>query len=197
MTTHQWTRIAPQSGCSFIIKRGQVLRVVDPLGEQVSDLFAFDEHDHHCRLSSGRSLDYASRIYLTTNDILYANNSKPMFTIVEDSVGLHDFLLTPCSQEMFQILYNHVGFHPSCFDNLVNSLKEYGISGHQISTTFNIFMNVTVDTQGKMTVGVPMSKPGDHIDLRAEMDMVCGLTACSAEGSNNGRFKPIDFSIVD
>jgi uncharacterized protein YcgI (DUF1989 family) len=27
------------------------------------------------------------------------------------------------------------------------------------------------------------------------MDMVCGLTACSAEGSNNGRFKPIDFSI--
>jgi uncharacterized protein YcgI (DUF1989 family) len=67
-----------------------VLRVVDPLGEQVSDLFAFDEHDHECRLSSGRSLDYAGRIYLTTGDILYANNSKPMFTIMQDTVGLHD-----------------------------------------------------------------------------------------------------------
>ncbi len=76
-------------------------------------------------------------------------------------------------------------------------MKEYGISGHQISTTFNIFMNVKVDPQGKVTVGVPMSKSGDHIDLRAEMDMVCGLTACSAEGSNNGRFKPIDFAILD
>lgn len=196
MTALQLTRIAPQSGCSFRIKRGQVLRVVDPLGEQVSDLFAFDEHDHEGWLSSGRSLDYASRIYLTTSDVLYANNSKPMFTIIEDTVGLHDFLLTPCSQEMFEILYRHRGHHPSCFENLVNSLKEHGISGYQISTTFNIFMNVKIDPQGKMAVGIPTSKPGDHIDLRAEMDMVCGLTACSAEGSNNGRFKPIDFSIL-
>lgn len=196
MTTQQVTRIAPQSGCSFKIKCGQVLHVVDPLGEQVSDLFAVDENDHECRLSSGRSLDYAGRIYLTTSDILYANNSKPMFTIIKDTVGLHDFLLTPCSQEMFQILYKHTGYHPSCFENLFTSLKQYGISGDQISTTFNVFMNVTIDRQGKLTVGVPLSKPGDHIDLRAEMDMVCGLTACSAEGSNNGRFKPIDFSIL-
>jgi len=196
MTIQQLTRIAPQSGCSFTIKRGQVLHVVDPLGEQVADLFAFDAHDHDCRLSSGRSLDYAGRIYLTTSDILYANNSKPMFTILEDRVGLHDFLLTPCSPEMFAILYKHKGYHPSCFENLHNSFKEHGISGFQISTTFNIFMNVTVDPQGKITVGVPRSKSGDYVDLRAEMDMVCGLTACSAEGSNNGLFKPIDFSIL-
>jgi uncharacterized protein YcgI (DUF1989 family) len=196
MTAPQMTRIAPQSGCSFKIKRGQVLRVIDPLGEQVSDLFAFDEHDHECWLSSGRSVDYASRIYLTTSDILYANNSKPMFTIIEDTVGLHDFLLTPCSQEMFEILYKHKGHHQSCFENLLNALKEHGISGYQISTTFNIFMIVKIDPLGKVTVGVPVSKAGDHIDLRAEMDMVCGLTACSAEGSNNGRFKPIDFSVL-
>jgi len=196
MTTQPLTRIPPQSGCSFKIKRGQVLRVVDPLGEQVSDLFSFNEHDHDCRLSSGRSLDYASRIYLTTNDILYANNSKAMFTIIQDTVGRHDFLLTPCSQEMFEILYKHEGYHPSCFENLLDSLKEHSISGSQISTTFNIFMNVKVDQEGEVTVGVPMSKSGDFIELRAEMDLVCGLTACSAEGSNNGAFKPIDFSIL-
>lgn len=191
------TRIPPQGGCSFIIKQGQVLRVIDPLGEQVSDLFAFDEHDYNCRLSSGRSLDYSSRIYLTTGDTLYANNSKPMFTIVQDTVRLHDFLLTPCSQEMFEILYKHKGHHPSCFENLARSLKQHGISESEISTTFNIFMNVKIDPQGKLTVGVPTSKAGDHVDLRAEMDMVCGLTACSAEGSNNGSFKPIDFAILE
>ena len=57
-------------------------------------------------------------------------------------------------------------------------------------------MNVTVDAGGKVTVGVPASRAGDHIDLRAEMDLVCGLTACSAEGSNNGTFKPIDYVIL-
>ncbi len=196
MTILQTISIPPQSGRSFIIKQGQVLRVIDPLGEQVSDLFAFAEQDHDCRLSSGRSLDYAGKIYLTTGDTLYANDSKPMFTIATDTVGLHDFLLTPCSQEMFEILYKHKGHHPSCFENLFLSLKEHGISEADISTTFNIFMNVRIDPQGKLTVGVPTSKAGDYIDLRAEMDMVCGLTACSAEGSNNGRFKPIHYSIL-
>lgn len=196
MTILQTISIPPQSGRSFIIKQGQVLRVIDPLGEQVSDLFAFAEQDHDCRLSSGRSLDYAGKIYLTTGDTLYANDSKPMFTIATDTVGLHDFLLTPCSQEMFEILYKHKGHHPSCFENLFLSLKEHGIAEADISTTFNIFMNVKIDSQGKLTVGVPTSKAGDYIDLRAEMDMVCGLTACSAEGSNNGRFKPIHYSIL-
>lgn len=193
--TH-FTRIAPQTGRAFKIKRGQILRVTDPQGEQVSDLFAFDEHDYGCWLSSGRSLDYASRIYLTTGDILYANNSKHMFTIIADTCGLHDFLLTPCSQEMFEILYKHKGHHPSCFENLYTSLAPFGIKPHQITTTFNIFMNVKINSTGGITVEVPTSKAGDYIDLRAEMDMVCGLTACSAEGSNNGTFKPIDYTVL-
>jgi uncharacterized protein YcgI (DUF1989 family) len=173
-----------------------VLRVVDPQGEQVADLFAFAADDYACWLSSGRSLDYAGKIYLTTGDVLYANDSKSMFTIAADTVGRHDFLLTPCSQEMFEILYRHRGHHPSCFENLYTQLGRFGVRPEQIATTFNIFMNVLVDPQGVLTVGVPASRAGDYIDLRAEMDMVCGLTACSAEGSNNGCFKPIDYAII-
>ena len=146
--------------------------------------------------SSGRSLDYAGNIYLTSGDVLYANDSRRMFTILDDTVGQHDFLLTPCSQEMFEILYQHRGHHPSCFENLHTNLARFGIKPEQIATTFNIFMNVTIDPHGKLNVGVPTSRAGDHIDLRAEMDMVCGLTACSAEGSNNGCFKPIDFAVI-
>ncbi|RZL03922.1 MAG: urea carboxylase-associated family protein [Rubrivivax sp.] len=190
-------RIAPQTGTSFRIKKGQVLRITDPLGEQVADLFSVSEQDHRCTLSSGRSLDYAGKIYLSTGDLLYANDSQVMFTILDDTVGKHDFLLTPCSQEMFEILYKHVGHHPSCFENLRTALAPHGIQGHLISTTFNVFMNVNIHEGGRLTVDPPQSKAGDHVDLRAEMDMVCGLTACSAEGSNHGTFKPIDFSILD
>lgn len=190
-------RIAPQSGRGFRLRRGQVLRVVDPQGEQVSDLFAFRDGEPACALSSGRSIDYVGRIYLTTGDILYANDSRPMFTIVADSVGRHDFLLTPCSQEMFEILYQHRGHHPSCFENLCRSFAPEGIRPEQISTTFNIFMNVLVDAAGVVTVATPRSKAGDSIELRAEMDLVCALTSCSAEMSNNGSFKPIDFEVLD
>ena len=190
------SRIAPQCGTSFKLRAGDVLRVSDPQGEQVADLFAFKEGDPACSLSSGRSIDYASKIYLSTGDVLYANDSRKMFTIVADTVGRHDFLLTPCSQEMFEKLHHCQGHHPSCFENLCIAFEPHGIQGHQIATTFNIFMNVTVNPDGAVRVLPPTSRPGDFIELRAEMDLVCGLTACSAEQSNNGAFKPIDYRIV-
>lgn len=189
-------RIAPQSGSAFSLSKGDVLRVTDPYGQQVSDLFAFAQDDPDCALSSGRSIDYAGKVYLTSGDVLYANDSRRMFTIVADTVGRHDFLLTPCSQEMFEILYRCSGHHPSCFENLCIAFAPYGIAPSRISTTFNIFMNVTVAADGVVAVLPPRSKAGDYIELRAEMSLVCALTACSAEQSNNGTFKPIDYRIV-
>jgi uncharacterized protein YcgI (DUF1989 family) len=119
-----------------------------------------------------------------------------MFTIVRDDVRRHDFLLTPCSQEMFEILYRHRGHHPSCFENLARAFAPFSIGPERISTTFNIFMRVDVSADGSVAVRPPLSKPGDLIELRAEMDLICGLTACSAEGSNNGTFKAIDWEVI-
>lgn len=197
--THSHTlecrHIERQSGTAFRLKRGQILRVIDPMGEQVSDLMAFREDDLDEVLSSGRTIDYANTIYVTTGHILYSNRSNPMFTILEDQVGRHDFLLTPCSPETFQIIYGNHEPHPSCFMNLVNNLAPFGIAPDRIPTTFNIFMNVVVAPDGELTIGPPLSKAGQFIELRAEMDLIVGVTACSAEMSNNHSFKPIDIEI--
>ncbi len=94
-----------------------------------------------------------------------------MFTLGEDKVGRHDFLLTPCSPETFQIIYRLDGDHPSCFGNLVKNLAPFGIEPDHIPTTFNVFMNVVVASSGELTIGPPLSKPGDYLDLRAEMEL--------------------------
>jgi uncharacterized protein YcgI (DUF1989 family) len=188
-------RIERQSGVAFTLGAGETLRVIDPEGEQVADLIAFSNRDRAEWLSSGRSLDYNNTIYFTTGHVLYSNRSTPMLTITEDTVGRHDFLYTPCSPETFSIIYKTTGHHPSCFANLAAALREYGILPDAIPTTFNIFMNVTVAADGSLRIDPPKSAAGDSISLRAEMDLVVGLTACSAEMSNNYRFKPIEFEI--
>ena len=189
-------RLAPQTGAALLLECGQVLRITDPEGEQVSDVIAFAKQDQHEWLSSGRSIDYANTIYLTTGHVLYSNRSNPMLTILEDKVRRHDFLLTPCSAETFKIIYHHQGHHPSCFENLARSLALYGVEPDRIPTTFNVFMNVVVAPNGELTIAAPRSKPGDYIELRAEMDLIIGITACSAELSNNNRFKPIDVAVL-
>ena len=189
-------RLEPQTGTGFSLDRGQVLRVIDPEGEQVSDLVAFAQADKSEWLSSGRSIDYNNTIYLTTGHLLYSNRSNPMFTILEDRVGRHDFLLTPCSPETFEILYKgHEGYHPSCLENLTKNLERFGILVDDIPTTFNVFMNVGILPSGELKICPPLSEPGDFLDLRAEMDLVVGVTACSAEMSNNYSFKPIEVEV--
>lgn len=188
--------IPPQSGTAFMLKAGQRLTVVDPEGQQVSDLVAFNAEDTDEWLSSGRTLDYASKFLLSTGDILYSNRSSPMLTIERDDVGRHDFLLAPCSKEMFAKLYGHTEPHRGCFGNLAAALEPFGIAPDRIPTAFNVFMNVQVNgTNGQLSVEPPLSKAGDSTVFLAQMDLVVALTACSAGQSNNFRFKPIQYRV--
>ena len=190
-------RIAPRTGRAFLLRSGQTLTVIDPTGEQVSDMLAFARDDKREVISSGRSLDYASRIFLTTGDALYSNRSRVMLRIVDDTVGRHDFLLTPCSRDTFRIIYGDRAPHNGCQGNFDRALAPYGIDADDIPVAFNIFMNVALDGEtGALTVNPPMSRANDYIRFVADMDLIVALTACSAPQSNNGSFKPIDFDIV-
>lgn len=192
------TRIPPRSGTAFELKKGQLLTVIDPEGEQVSDLVAFNAADTREYLSSGRSIDYAGRMFLTTNDILYSNRSIPMLSIVEDEVGRHDFSLTPCSRDTFRIIYGDTDPHHGCQGNLENALAPFGIGPDAIPIAFNVFMHVAVDGDtGEIAVLPPKSKAGQKTVFRAEMDLIVAMTACSAGQSNNFRYKPIDYRVDD
>ena len=192
-TVHE---IAPRSGAGFTLAQGQTLTVIDPCGVQVADLLAYNAADVREVISSGRTLDYAETIRLTTGHLLYSNRSRPMLEIVEDTVGRHDFLLTPCSYATFQHFYPDLPPHRGCFGNLAEALAPWGVTEDMIPVAFNCFMNVPVDgATGRLEVLPPVSSAGDHIVLKARMDLVIGLTACSAPASNGGSFKPIHYRI--
>ncbi|NJR77751.1 DUF1989 domain-containing protein [Sphingomonas corticis] len=188
--------IPVRSGAGFTLDAGRRLTVIDPRGCQVSDLLAYSRDDVREVISSGRTLDYAETIRLTTGHLLYSNRSRPMLEIVEDTVGRHDFLLTPCSYDTFHHFYPDLPPHRGCFGNLAEALAPWGVTEDMIPVAFNCFMNVPVDgASGKLEVLPPTSAAGDHITFEARMDLVIGLTACSAPASNGGSFKPIHYRI--
>jgi len=187
--------IAPRSGQAFRLSEGQLLTVIDPQGSQVADLLAYSAADVREVISNGRTFDYEETISLTAGNTLWSNRSNPMLAIEVDSVGRHDFLLTPCSEATFRHFYPEHPVHRGCFGNLAEALAPYGIEPDAIPTAFNLFMNVPVAGDGTLRVDPPVSKAGDSIALRAKMDCVIGLTACSAYASNGGTFKPIHYRI--
>lgn len=190
-------RIAKQTGTAFKMRAGQTLRVTDPCGEQVSDLFCFPADDLTDSLSSGRSIDYNDTTSFTEGHVLYAHSGRKLMRIAKDTCGRHDFLVTPCSRQMFQMMAGDPSLnHPSCLENLSVHLADYGVDPSRISTTLNLFMNVPIRPDGRISVETPTSKAGDTVELIAETDLIVGLTACSDEGSNGGACKPIDYEVV-
>jgi len=182
---------------AFFLKKGQVLRIIDIAGGQVADLTAFRYGDSSEWLSNGRSFDYGGTIYFTTGSTLYSNRSNPMLSIIEDDVGRHDFLFAPCSEEMYTIQYDAKGYHPNCLDNLRKALIEVGQEVTEILTPFNVFMNVEVQSDGSLKVHPPLSKPGDSVVFRAEMDVTVAVSACPSYVCNEGSQKPIGYEITN
>ena len=189
--------LSPQTGNAFTVLKGQIIRVIDVEGAQVSDLVCFARQDIEEYLASGRTIDYNEKLFISTGDILYSNRSNPMLTIIEDPVGRHDFLFAPCSREMFRLTYGKTEPHPNCLDNLAATLGQYGIKAFQIPSAFNIFMNVAVSASGKISIRPPLSQAGDYIDLRAEMDLIVAVTACAAGKCNNYHCTPIAVEVYD
>jgi len=188
--------IEKQTGAAFSLKKGQQLKVIDPKGEQVSDMVLFNANDKREKISSGKTLDFEENILISKGDHLWSNRSNKMMEILEDTNGRNDFLLAPCSPETFKIMYKNEEYHPSCFENLYTNLEKFEIEPDDIPTAFNIFMNVQFDSQGRISVDPPLSNAGDYVLFEAKMDLIVALTACSAEDSNGGTFKPIHYEII-
>lgn len=187
--------ISKQSGVGFILKRGEYLKVSGPKGQQVSDMVLFNKNDKREKISSGKTLDFEESILISKDNFLWSNRSNKMMKIVEDTNGRNDFLLAPCSPETFKIMYKNEEYHPSCFENLYTNLAKFDIEPDDIPTAFNIFMNVQFEKNGKISVDPPFNTPSDYVLFEAKMDLIVGLTACSAEDSNGGSFKEIEYEI--
>lgn len=188
-------RIMPRTGTALRLTKGDILTVIDPEGGQVSDLVAVADGDPGEIISNGRTFDYEETLRLTTGARLWSNRSQVMLTIIADTAPAHDFLLTPCSVHTFRHFYPDKPEHRGCFGNLAEALAPHGVTPDMIPCAFNVFMNVAIGPDGRLAVLPPGTRAGDFVKLRAEMDLVIGLTACSAYASNGGTFKPIDYMI--
>lgn len=190
--------IPAQKGTAFALQKGQELKIIDPQGNQVSDLYCFPASNIQDGFSAGRTMDYNESIRMQKGFFLYSHSGKKLMEMkVDHSPGLHDLLVTPCSLQMFQMMKENAEYHPSCLENLALALKPFGLSEFQITSSFNIFMNVPIDPgTGKMSIGIPQTEPGDYVILKACCDIFVGLTACSDEGTNGGCCKPIQYSIL-
>ena len=172
------TRLAPRHGVAVKLTSGQTIRITTTHGHQVVDTWAFAQDDVAECMSMEHSRASLLRLIPQVGDTFLSNRRRPMLTLTEDTTpGIHDTLIAACDIHRYRQL-GAEGYHDSCTDNLANALEAIGLHITDTPCPLNLFMNVPVDSDGRLAFVPPVSKPGDHVTLRAEMDLVIVFSAC-------------------
>jgi uncharacterized protein len=180
---------------SLTMKAGQTLRFVDMEGKQVPDVVCFNERDLSEELNLGNTLLINKRRELVRGSVLYSVICNPMMTIAGYSNELSYSYGPMCSEEVNRIRYGVAGTR-NCRDNFALALKDWGFNARTIPNAFVPFMNVQVDKKGNMEILEPTSKPGDFYDLRAEMDLVIGISNCPQERNPCNGWRPTATGVI-
>jgi urea carboxylase-associated protein 1 len=174
------------------VRKGQVIRLIDIEGQQVGDFVCFNLDRLDEKFSPPNTANLNRTIRLTAGNTLYSDEASKMFTIIADTVGLHDVLAGACSRFTNLVRYG-VPDTANCRDNFAEALAPHGIGWKDVPYAFNIFMNVPIGADASMTIAEPISRAGDYIDLRADMDCLVAISNCpqTRNACNAGTLKPL------
>jgi uncharacterized protein len=177
-TAAEIERIEPRSAKAWEVTQGQQIRIIDLEGQQVADVVAFNPTDHTEHFSQAWTRMALFSTKLRVGDTLYSNLGEPLLTIVADDVGVHDVLFAPCDRRVFEQFFDlHL---TGCREHLSDALARYGVEPHLVTDTFNAFENTRITDDGDLVIATPTSTAGDAVLLRAERDLIIGVSACAA-----------------
>lgn len=182
--------VPPMAARAVALLRGQRLRVVDSAGGQPGDLVAFSLHDLSERFSQARTRVENRSCRLGIGGRLWSNLQPPrvMLTITADQSGQHDLLYTACCRYALEKRFGVS--RDGCLENLTAALAPWGLGLRDVPDPLNLFFHVTVAPGGELTIGAHPSRPGDTIELRAEMDCLIAVSTCAVPqpGRSNSGF---------
>ncbi len=191
--------IPARKGTAARLKKGQAIKIINTHGHQVVDFWAFNAEDLSEFLSMEHLRATLTTIFPKAGHDLPTNIRRPILHFVEDtSPGIHDTLMAACDSYRYHLL-GVEGYHDNCTDNLRDAMAELGYDGLETPSPLNLWMNIPVGEHGETSWGEPVSKPGDYVVLRAEMDCIAAMSCCPQDilPVNAGSTVECHFQILD
>ena len=193
-----YEELVPGGGhTSFVLKRGQLLRITDIEGGANVSLLLLNAHEKSERLNLPDTLKCQHTAKLTAGHCLYSDMGRILAAITADTCGWHDSIggllnaaevAEKYGQGRYQELRN--GFFRNGMDNLLVELGKWDLGLADLLMNLNLFSKVTVDNDGCFHFEAGNSKAGDYLELYAPMDTLVVLTALQHPMDPNPQYAP-------
>ena len=187
---HDFT-IPAQKPWSHVVRKGQILRIIDLEGQQAVDTLFYNAADTSERYSAQDTILDQCGPYVTTGTRLISSQGRVMATIVADSCGRHDTSAGACSCEANTLRFgHHTRYMHACRENFIIEVARHGMGKRDIVPNINFFMNVPIESDGKLAIVDGVSKQGDHVDILADMDLIAVISNCPQVNNPCNGFNP-------
>ena len=194
MQIHDIPAEKPWSG---VVRKGQTIRIEDSFGQQAIDTLFYSLADTGERYSAQDTLRVNGLAYLTTGSRIISSEGRLMAVVTADTSGRHDTSAGCCSCESNSVRFGHDARNlHACRENFILELSRHGMSKRDIVPNINFFMNVPISPNGAMTIDDGISAPGDHVELRAEMDLLCVISNCPQINNPCNGFDPTPIRVL-
>lgn len=182
---------------SGLVPKGRSITIIDSHGQQAIDTIFYNARDFGERYSSQETMRAQGAAYITTGTRIMSSEGRVMLTVTEDTAGRHDTSAGCCSCESNTVRFGHEtrDLH-ACRENFLLELARHGMGKRDIVPNINFFMNVPISPNGAMTIDDGLSRPGDRVTLRAEMDVLCVISNCPQVNNPCNGFDPTPIRVV-
>lgn len=189
----QQIHVPAREGRAFEVRAGEEIRLTDVQGKQVCDLWAFCPENLEEFVSASHTRVACGRVVLRLGDALVSNLRRPLLTLVAGVEG-HDTLQPCCDPARYRLDYG-IEDHASCRENLHHAMRPYGLSYALVPDPINVFQRVHVTANGEFENAEPTTVAGDSVTLRAEADLIVGVSACPQDQNPCNGFNPTDIGV--
>ncbi len=176
------------------MRAGERVTIAQTEGHQVGDLVAFTAADVTEFLSPSHTRRCLGSIRLTRGASLFTNHREPIFDLVEDTVGVHDFLAPACDPYRYRRDFG-VAEHRSCRMNFVEALAPLDLPPWRIPDPVNLFQHSPVLPDGGYLSAASPARAGDYVTLLARMDLIAACSACPQDLAPTNAGRPTDLIV--
>jgi urea carboxylase-associated protein 2 len=162
---------------SFRVKRGEVLRIVNRSGHDQISAQIWNAHDTSERFNAGDTVKLQWSVLLGCGKLLYSDMGRVLCSIIDDSSGgRHDTISGGSTKATNETRYGNAALRNSR-DNFCLAAAKLGMARRDVHPAITFFARVQTNHSGKLT-WLDGGEPDDHIDLRAELDLIFTVSNC-------------------
>src|SRR6266478_3455968 len=159
------------------LRRGEALRIADPAGQSSVSMIAWREEETSERINCADTVKVQWSAVVSRGRVILSDMGRVMFSLIEDTSGAHDLMVGGSSPASAAAAYGAASRNTQ--ENFTAGAAKVGLGPRDIPPCVTFFAPVAVDPAGRFVWNETVKRPGDFVDLRAEMNTIVVLSNCA------------------